>query len=139
MPAFKLVLSDPRSGRSRQLEIKDPDSQRLLGLRIGDVVDASLLGEALKLPNGFRIRITGGSGIEGAPMLPTITGPVKRYALLRGPPGYHPKNRGIRRRKLVRGDTVSDQVVQLNAVILYPPNWNGGPVIAVQEDKAQST
>lgn len=129
MPTFKLVLSDPRSGRARQLEIKDPEAQRFVGLRIGDIIDASMLGESLKLPEGFRIKITGGSGIEGAPMLPSVMGPVKKYALLKGPPGYHPEKRGMRKRKLVRGNTISDQVVQINAVILYPPNWNGGVII----------
>ncbi len=39
MPTFKLVLSDPMSGRAKQFEVKDPVAQRLVGLRIGDEVD----------------------------------------------------------------------------------------------------
>jgi len=40
MPTFKLVLSDPMSGKARQFEIKDPLAQRFVGLKIGDEIDA---------------------------------------------------------------------------------------------------
>jgi SSU ribosomal protein S6E len=56
MPTFKLVLSDPRSGRARQLEVKDEVAQRLIGLRIGEVFDAQLLSGVIDLPQGFRVR-----------------------------------------------------------------------------------
>lgn len=133
MPTFKLVLADPLSGKSRQFEIKDPVAQKFIGLKIGDVVDASILKGVVNLPPGFKIKITGGSGIEGAPMVPFIRGPVKKYVLLSGPPGFHPRKSGERRRKLVRGDTISDQIVQINAVLIYPSNWDKGPIFPLGE------
>ncbi len=137
MPTFKLVLADPLSGKSRQFEIKDPVAQRFIGLKIGDVVDASILKGVIDLPPGFKIKITGGSGYEGAPMVPFIDGPVKKYALLSGPPGFHPRKRGERRRKLVRGNTINEQIVQINAVLVYPAGWKGGPIFPLGEKELQ--
>ncbi|ABW00984.1 30S ribosomal protein S6e [Caldivirga maquilingensis] len=131
MPTFKLVLSDPRSGKSKQLEVKDEVAQRLIGLRIGDVFDAQLIKEIIDLPQGFRIKITGGTGYDGAPMHPGIEGPVKKYALLSGRPGFRPEKKGLRVRRLIRGNTISDQIVQVNAVLVYPENWDKEPVIQV--------
>ncbi len=137
MPTFKLVLADPMSGKSRQFEIKDPVAQRFIGLKIGDIVEASILKGVIDLPPGFKIKITGGSGYEGAPMLPYIEGPVKKYVLLSGPPGFHPRKRGERRRKLVRGNTINEQIVQINAVLIYPPNWKEGPIFPLGEKELQ--
>lgn len=137
MPTFKLVLSDPMSGRAKQVEVKDPVAQRFVGLRIGDEVDASILKDVIEVPQGFRIRITGGSGIEGAPMLPNIEGAVKKYLLMSGGIGYHPKKRGMMKRKLVRGNTISDQIVQINAVLVYPKDWKEGPIIPLGDKEVQ--
>jgi small subunit ribosomal protein S6e len=112
MPEFQLVLSDPRSGRSAKLELRDPQSSVLLGLRIGEVVDGSAMGIR------GRFRITGGSDRSGTPMRPDVHGGVKRYVLLSGPPGLRPRRRGERRRKLVRGDTITPEIYQVNAVLV---------------------
>jgi small subunit ribosomal protein S6e len=129
MPTFKLVLSDPISGKARQFEIKDPLAQRFIGLKIGDEIDGIVLKDFIELPKGTKIKITGGSGIEGAPMHPGVPGPVKRYILASGPPGYHPPKKGMRKKKLVRGNTISDTIVQINAVVVYPEGYKGPPVI----------
>ncbi|BBE41755.1 MAG TPA: 30S ribosomal protein S6e [Nitrososphaeria archaeon] len=112
MPEFQLVLSDPRSGRSVKLDLKDPQSSVLLGLKVGDVVDGSVLGIKGKF------KITGGSDKSGTPMRPDVHGGVKKYALLSGPPGFRPRKSGERRRKLVRGDTVTPEIYQVNAALV---------------------
>lgn len=89
-------------------------SSRLIGLKIGDVFDAALAG----LP-GLKLRITGGSDSSGFPMRPDLPGPVKKKVLLSGPPGFHPWEKGERRRKMVRGNTISEDTVQINTVIVY--------------------
>lgn len=137
MPTFKLVLNDPVSGRAKQLEIKDPIAQRFVGLRIGDEIDGGAIKEVLELPPGFKIRITGGSGIEGAPMLPNIEGAVKKYLLMSEGLGYHSEKRGIRKRKLVRGNTISDQIVQVNTILIYPKDWKEGPIIPLGDKELQ--
>lgn len=137
MPTIKLVLSDPRSGKARQLELKDELAQRLIGLRIGDVVDAQIIREVMEIPQGFKVKITGGTGYDGAPMHPGVEGAVKKYVLLSRPPGFKPRQRGARRRKLVRGNVVSDQITQVNAVLVYPEGWSGDVVIKAGEKEAK--
>jgi small subunit ribosomal protein S6e len=112
VPTYLLVIADPSTGRARQVEVKDPVARALTGLKIGDVVDGSLLGIR------GRLRITGGSDIAGIPMRPDVMGPVKRYVLLSGPPGYHPPTRGMRRRRLVRGNVITEDIRQINAVLV---------------------
>ncbi|OYT26585.1 MAG: 30S ribosomal protein S6e, partial [Thermoprotei archaeon ex4572_64] len=41
----------------------------------------------------------------------------------------HPRKTGERRRKLVRGNVITDHIVQINAVLVYPKDWSEGPVI----------
>ena len=130
MPTFKIVVSDPLSGKAIQYEVKDPLAQRFVGLKIGDTIDASILPD-LKAPQGAKLKITGGSGIEGAPMVPGVPGQVKKYVILADRPGYRPKKEGERRKKLVRGNVVSDQIVQINTVLIYPEGYKGPPVIAL--------
>jgi len=44
---------------------------------------------------------------------------------------------GMRKRKLVRGNTISDQIVQVNAVLVYPKDWKEGPVIPLGDKEVQ--
>lgn len=112
MPDLLLVLSDPKSRRSVKLSVKDPQSQFFIGLRIGDVVDASSIGIKGK------IKITGGSDRSGTPMRPDIVGTSKKSVLLADGPGLRVKEKGFRKRKLVRGNTISPEIYQVNAVLL---------------------
>jgi small subunit ribosomal protein S6e len=68
---------------------------------------------------GVKLVIKGGSDRSGAPMRPDLPGPVKRRLLLSEGPGFRPKKRGLRKRKLVRGNTISDDIVQINMVIKH--------------------
>ena len=92
------------------MELKDQQAQPLLGMKIGDEVDGSLLG--LK----GRIKITGGSDKAGFPMRADISGGVKKYVLMTKGIGFQ-KNagEGKKRRKLVRGNTITDEIFQVNA------------------------
>ncbi|MEM0506041.1 MAG: 30S ribosomal protein S6e [Thermosphaera sp.] len=99
---------------SWQVRVNDERTASLIGLKIGDEFDGTLLG----LRN-VKLRITGGSDISGFPMRPDIPGPVKKRALLSGPPGFYPSRSGERRRKMVRGNTVAPDTVQINTVIVY--------------------
>ncbi len=98
-----------------QITITSPEADQLIGLKIGDVFDGSLVGLS-----GYRLKIRGGSDNSGFPMLPTLPGPVKKKVLLSGPPGFHPREKGERRRKTVRGNTITHDTVQINTVIIYP-------------------
>ncbi|PCN51166.1 30S ribosomal protein S6e [Candidatus Geothermarchaeota archaeon ex4572_27] len=116
---FKLNISDPKTGKAYTREITEPQSLALLGKKIGDVIDGSVLGLEWK-----KLKITGGSDKSGVPMRPDVEGPRKTYILtgigigLRKPRGLKPKKRGYRRRILVRGNTISRDIYQVNMVII---------------------
>ncbi len=109
MVTFKLVLSDPKTGKSEASEIKDANAQHLLGRKIGEVLDASAIGLT------GRIMITGGSDKAGFPMRGDTLGGGKNYVLLTEGVGYKSKEAGIKKRKLVRGGTITEETYQVNA------------------------
>ena len=105
-----------------QIAVPEETAIRLAGLEIGDVFDGSIIGF-----EGLKLKIRGGSDATGIPMHPGVPGALKKAILLSGPPGFHPQERGERRRKLVRGRVVPDPrgerrktaLAQLNVVIYY--------------------
>ncbi|GAB6147800.1 S6e family ribosomal protein [Stetteria hydrogenophila] len=105
-----------------QIAVPDDVHVKLAGLAIGDVFDGSLIGL-----EGVRLKIRGGSDATGTPMHPGVPGAGKKRVLLSGPPGFHPRRKGERRRKLVRGRVIPDPrgerrktaLAQLNVVIYY--------------------
>lgn len=111
MAHFKLVLSDA-TGKSISHELRDRTAQPLLGCRIGDTLDSSIIGL-----NQGKIRITGGSDKSGTPMRQDVHGGVKKYVLLSRGVGMQNVGEGTRVRKLVRGDTVTEEIYQLNCVL----------------------
>jgi len=114
---FKLVISNPEDSTSKTVVVKDELAHAFIGLKIGDSIDGTPFG----YPNK-KLVITGGSDKSGIPMRPDIQGGGKKYVLLAGPPGYHPKRKGERRKKLVRGNTITEDIVQINLVIKEEKN-----------------
>jgi small subunit ribosomal protein S6e len=109
---YKIVLSDVKSGKSTVYEVKDRQAAAFIGLKINDVVSGSILdveGE---------IKITGGSDKAGFPMRYDIPGGIKKYALLTKSVGLKNAKRGERRRKLVRGNTITEDIYQINALLI---------------------
>jgi len=100
--------------RAWQIRINDERTKQLIGLKIGDLIDGAIVN--LK---GYKLEIRGGSDYSGFPMRPDIMGGVKKRVLLSGPPGFRPRKKGERRKKMVRGNTITDEIVQINTVIVY--------------------
>lgn len=111
MVTFKIVVSD-KNGKAKMFEVKDTQAQPLLGLRVGDVVDASIIGL------GGKLKITGGSDKSGVPMHYDVHGAVKKYILTTKGIGLRKAKDGERKRKLVRGNVISDEIYQINTVLI---------------------
>ncbi|MEM3292421.1 MAG: S6e family ribosomal protein, partial [Saccharolobus sp.] len=60
----------------------------------------------------------GGSDNSGFPMRSDVTGAAKRKIILSSPPGFYPKEDGERRRKTIRGNVISQEIVQINTIIV---------------------
>ncbi len=115
MVEFKLVVSNPSDGTSKTVTVPDNQTQSLIGLKIGDTISGEAFGYA-----GKELVITGGSDKSGIPLIAGIQGGGKRRVLLSNPPGYHAKKEGERKRKLVRGNMITEDIVQINAAIKAP-------------------
>ena len=106
---FKLAISDPQTGKAVQYELDDVKTNALVGKQVGDIIEGDLIG----LP-GYKLKITGGSDAAGFPIRPDVHGSGKKRVLIKGPPGFKPKRKGIARRKTVRGRELGLDIAQVN-------------------------
>jgi small subunit ribosomal protein S6e len=109
MAKFKLIISDPSTGKSSAKEIEGARAQALIGRSLGETIDGSALG----IGQG-KFLISGGCDRNGIPMRADVHGGVKKYIVLSSGPGFNPTRHGERRRKLVRGKTITDETYQIN-------------------------
>jgi len=124
---FKLTISDIK-GKSVSKELKDSDANPLIGLQLGNETDAAIVGLKGKL------KLTGGSDKSGVPMRKDIHGAARKYVLLTKGVGLQAAEIGQRVRKLMRGNTVSEEIYQINC------KFDGElPVETPAEDTAEST
>ncbi|MEM0481134.1 MAG: 30S ribosomal protein S6e [Candidatus Aenigmatarchaeota archaeon] len=113
MPVWKIVINDPETRKSYQIEVEQSLAPQLIGKKIGDKIDGNIIGLS-----GYELEITGGTDKDGFPMHPNIPGTVKKKVLLSSPPCFRPKKKGLRKKKTVRGNTVSADIVQINMKII---------------------
>jgi small subunit ribosomal protein S6e len=106
---FKLVISDPESGKAIQYELDDAKTNALVGKAVGEIIEGDVIG----LP-GYKLKITGGSDSSGFPIRPGVHGSGKKRVLIRGPPGFRPQRKGIAKRKTVRGGELGPDIAQVN-------------------------
>jgi len=113
MAVFKIVVSDPKNRKSYQLEVEQSKAAALVGKKIGDEFNGELIGL-----QGYTLQITGGTDKDGFPMHPALKGSGRKKLLLTQPPGFHPKMRGQRKRKMVCGNTISESIMQINTKVV---------------------
>ena len=117
MVEFKAVIADTKNGKSYNTVVGGQHANRLLGMKIGDEFD----GLFVSLP-GYKLKITGGSDKDGFPMRRDLPGQLRKKIVLSGGEGFHPMTKGQRRRKFVRGSTISADIIQVNMkVTSYGP------------------
>ena len=116
MAKFKVIVSDPEAGTSKIVELEEARAAPFIGKRIGESVD----GAIVDLP-AHKLRITGGSDRDGVPIRPNVHGGVRRNVVLSGGVGFKPHRKGERRRKTVRGNIITDEIVQINTKITEKP------------------
>ncbi|MFA4646757.1 30S ribosomal protein S6e [Pyrococcus kukulkanii] len=125
MATFKLVISDPKSGIAKQIEITGDAAEKLIGKKIGDQIPVKELGIDLnavfgkEFPEDVKMEIRGGTDKDGFPMRPDVHGPRRVRILLSKGPGFRPREKGERRKKTVRGNTISPEIVQVNVKLVY--------------------
>ena len=107
----KFIIGD--KGKAWRIE---GEGDLLHGKNIGDKIQ----GKDLKLElEGYELEITGGSDSSGFPLSRDVEGIALRTALLTKGFGMRDSYPGIRRRKTVRGKTISNTIAQINLKVLH--------------------
>jgi len=104
-----LDIGDPSTGKTYHLKLPKENIRLFVGRRIGEEVPGDPFGM-----EGYTFKITGGTDKDGFPMHPSLQIPGKKKILLSSPPGFHPRKKGERRAKTVRGAIISDAIKQIN-------------------------
>jgi small subunit ribosomal protein S6e len=111
MVEFKVVVNNPKDGKSYPVTVSGQHANVLVRKRIGDEFDGMFVG----LP-GYKLKITGGSDKDGFPMRPEVQSGTRKRILATEGVGYHPADYGGKRKKLsLRGNEVTPEIVQINA------------------------
>ncbi|MFZ1023655.1 MAG: 30S ribosomal protein S6e [Thermoplasmata archaeon] len=110
MVEFKLVISDAATSFAKS--VGDPQSAGFLGKRIGETVGGELIGVS-----GYTFKITGGTDKSGFPLRPDLPGARQMRVFVGEGFGFHAPRLGMRKRRTFRGNTVSEETVQINLVV----------------------
>src|SRR4030042_636925 len=113
MVEFKVVVNDGKTGKAFNIPVAGHHANSLVGKKLGDEVD----GIFVSLP-GYKLVITGGTDKDGFPMKQDIPGSGRRKLLLSETIGYRPLEHGKRKKKSVRGNTISQDTVQINMKVM---------------------
>ncbi len=115
MVEFKASIADPDGDKTYPLDITGAHANSLINKKIGDVID----GIFVKLP-GYKLVITGGTDKDGFPMRKDLPGGRRAKLLVAKSKGFRPTHKGTRRRKTMRGNTITNDIVQINMRITTP-------------------
>lgn len=107
---MKITVGD-KDGKTHQIETEE--SSKLIGKKIGESFEGGIIGL-----NGYELEITGGSDRDGFPMRKGIEGTERNKRLLSEGQGIQKEEKGERKRKSVRGNTVSGNIEQLNTKVV---------------------
>ena len=109
---MKIVINDVKTGNSFQKEVEKTREGLLIGKKIGAEIDGGVIGL-----DGYKLVITGGSDKDGTPMRYDVAGQKKTSAVIGRGCGARGLAKGARVKKRVCGNTVSQNIIQLNAHI----------------------
>ncbi len=111
--AFKINIADNgEKGKTYKIE---SNSEALVGLKLGDIIKGN---EVFPQLEGYELIIQGASDKAGFPSLKEVEGPSLKRILLKYGKGMKEKRpHGLRRRKSIRGNTISTDIVQINLIV----------------------
>jgi small subunit ribosomal protein S6e len=110
MVEYKVVISERATSIART--VGDPQAAGFLGKRIGETIGGELLGAG-----GYTFRITGGTDKSGFPLRPDLPGARQTRLYVGEGFGFDAPRAGMRKRRTFRGNTISEETVQINLVV----------------------
>jgi small subunit ribosomal protein S6e len=106
----KIIISDPKTTKSYDRKLSAEEALSLSSKKLGEEIDLSFIGL-----DGYTACITGGSYATGTPMRKEIDGIGLKKIMISSGVG---NKQGIRRRKSVGGNTISQFTSQINLSII---------------------
>ena len=134
MVEFKVVVNDTKNGKSYQVEVSGHHANSLIGKKIGDEVD----GIFISLP-GYKLQITGGIDKDGFAMKSDLPGMGRRKLLLSNGKSFHAIEGGMRKKKSIRGNTVNQDIVQINMKVTKHSSKAIDQLLKTQEKTEEKT
>ena len=134
MATFKLVLGT-KDGRSHKKDVAEDAAEQFIGKKIGDTITGEMIGL-----DGYEFLITGGSDYCGFPMRRDVQGPARRRILAISGVGLKKKEKGLRQRKTVAGNTIHAKTAQINLKVVKQgtqPLGGAAGAQAAQEEPAK--
>ena len=131
MADFKVVIGT-KSGQCVQKEVKEPESNSLMGKKIGDKIPGDSIGLA-----GYEFQISGGSDNAGFPMRKDVEGTGRRRIFAVQGVGLHKKGKGVKQRKTVCGNTIHAAISQINLKVLKEGKEKLGAAKAEEKPKEE--
>ncbi|MBI5347070.1 MAG: 30S ribosomal protein S6e [Candidatus Aenigmarchaeota archaeon] len=128
MPVFKFIISC--KDKSFQIEKDQNECNAVIGKAIGDKFSADFLGM-----EGYELQITGGSDKDGFPMIKDIIGITRKKILVVKGDGFRTVIHGKRRRKSLRGNTIANDIVQINCKVVKEGTKTIEDVMPKKSDK----
>ena len=107
---FKINVS--HNGKTYKLET---ENEILIGKKIGETIEGDEINENLK---NYVLKITGTSDIAGMPGIIGLEGFNYHRKLLTYGKGMKDRRKGIRLRKTLRGEEISNKTVQINTIVI---------------------
>lgn len=153
--SFKGVVNDTNptaGGRAYSIDITGSNYNHFLGKKIGDNVDGMFVGEGDQALSGYKLQITGGSDVTGRPMRPDLDGSRVKSVLVSPGVGYKGKRYvkknaqvyrykydGIRKRRNLRGNVISQDTRQINLKVVEAGKRTLPAIFGLEEEATAET
>jgi len=112
MAEVKVVIGS-KDGKTYNKVISGPDFEKFVGKKVGETIRGETIGLT-----GYELKITGGSDSSGFPMRIDVAGQSRKKVLLTGGIGFNSDRAGLRKRRTVHGNTVSQEIAQINCKVV---------------------
>ena len=142
--AFKINLND-KSGKTYKLETEAP---ALIDRKLHDIIEGNLISEELE---GYEFEMTGASDKSGFTAMANVEGIGTKRLLISYEKGMHQKPKregkkkfsnktpkGLRLRKTVRGNMISDAIRQINFKVVKAGAKTLEEIYAPKEEAAEA-
>jgi small subunit ribosomal protein S6e len=113
MVEIKFAIGDKASKKTYKHIASGADAEKLFGKKIGDKFNGEVIGL-----NGYELQITGGSDKSGFPMRKDLDGAIRKKIIVTKSIGFNSKRKGQRKRRSMRGNTISAEISQINCAVI---------------------